>query len=217
MNVEWSELNKKMQTQLNKALTFDEGIKTLLELRNILFEDAIAIKEKFIPEQFCQMPYPKAKSLHNSTMAYSLWHIFRIEDIVLHTLILSDQQVFLKGKWQKKIGAPIITTGNELEGQQVVDFSKCIDVALLYEYAAAVKNSTDEYLSELKYEEIKRRFGQEDMQRLKDCKSVSTSEAAQWLLEYWWSKDVKGLLKMPFSRHWIMHIEAMNRIAEKIK
>ncbi|WP_368653047.1 hypothetical protein AB4Y30_15235 [Ornithinibacillus sp. 4-3] len=34
MNKQWSEMNKRMQTQLNKT-SFPEGMKTLLQLREI--------------------------------------------------------------------------------------------------------------------------------------------------------------------------------------
>ncbi len=30
------------------------------------------------------------------------------------------------------------------------------------------------------------------------------------------NKDIKGLLGMPFSRHWIMHLEASLRIRNKL-
>lgn len=47
-------------------------------------------------------------------------------------------------------------------------------------------------------------------------KSVSEDENAVWLIDYWCGKDVAGIIKMPFTRHLIMHIEAMMRIAGKI-
>ena len=37
-----------------------------------------------------------------------------------------------------------------------------------------------------------------------------------WLIDYWRGKDIRGLIQMPFSRHWIMHIEASLRIKNKI-
>ena len=37
-----------------------------------------------------------------------------------------------------------------------------------------------------------------------------------WLIDYWCGKDIRGLIQMPFSRHWIMHIEASLRIKNKI-
>lgn len=40
---------------------------------------------------------------------------------------------------------------------------------------------------------------------------------AAWLIDYWCDKDFRGLVQMPFSRHWIMHIEAALRIAGKLR
>ena len=51
---------------------------------------------------------------------------------------------------------------------------------------------------------------------LKFLNVVSTDERAVWLIDYWCGKDIKGLIQMPFSRHWIMHIEASLRIKNKI-
>ena len=76
--------------------------------------------------------------------------------------------------------------------------------------------STNELLKSLKYKDIKRKFSDEDKKRIMDSKCVSTDENAIWLVEYWCGKDVKGLIQMPFSRHWIMHIEAMCRITNKL-
>lgn len=39
---------------------------------------------------------------------------------------------------------------------------------------------------------------------------------AIWLIDYWCNKDIKRIIKMPLSRHWIMHIEAANRIKDKL-
>ncbi len=44
MNKEWSELNKTMQSQFKKKDTYDEGIDTLLELRNNLWKTITAFK-----------------------------------------------------------------------------------------------------------------------------------------------------------------------------
>lgn len=48
-----------------------------------------------------------------------------------------------------------------------------------------------------------------------DLKDYGTS--AGWLIDYWCGKDFRGLVQMPFSRHWIMHIEAALRIVEKLR
>lgn len=48
-----------------------------------------------------------------------------------------------------------------------------------------------------------------------DLKDYGTNAA--WLIDYWCGKDLRGLVQMPFSRHWIMHIEAALRIAGKLR
>ena len=216
MNKEWSEKNKKMQSLIGKEATFAEGIEVLLDLRNDLFTQISYIASSYPEEAFYQMPFAGADGYHSKTLAYSMWHIFRIEDIVAHTLIGGDEQVLFAGKWQKRTGSPIITTGNELKGQEIAEFSKKLDVKALFEYCKAVKDSTDELLRSLTYKELKRKFSDEDKARVVDNRSVSTDEAAFWLVDYWCDKDVRGLIKMPFSRHWIMHIEAMCRITDKL-
>lgn len=85
MNQEWSELNKTMQMQLKKEETFSSGIDTLLTLRQKLMDELFSMKMELSPQEFCAMPFPNAKGYHSKTIAYSIWHIFRIEDIVVHS------------------------------------------------------------------------------------------------------------------------------------
>lgn len=87
MNKEWSDLNKLMQTQLRKSVTFEDGIKTLLELREQLANTLYQFKADLSREEFDAIPFISADGYHSKTIAYSIWHIFRIEDIVAHTLI----------------------------------------------------------------------------------------------------------------------------------
>ncbi|MBO4697370.1 MAG: phage head-tail adapter protein [Lachnospiraceae bacterium] len=216
MNKDWSDKNKKMQTLIGKAATFREGIDTLLELRSDLFQQITSIVNTYPAEAFGQMPYAKAEGYHSKTLAYSMWHIFRIEDIVAHTVILRDSQVLFTDGRLEKTGSSIITTGNELKGEAIAGFSKQLDIKAVYEYCAAVKNSTDEMLKNLEYRDLKRKFAGEDKKRVADSHSVSTDEDAVWLIDYWCNKDIGGLIRMPFSRHWIMHIEAMCRIKNKL-
>lgn len=216
MNKEWSELNKTMQTQLKKEATFAEGINTLLVLRQKLMDEMIAFRDELSREDFCAIPFINANGYHSKTIAYSLWHIFRIEDIVAHSLIKGDEQVFFAGNYQQQIHAPIITTGNELVKEQIAEFSRQLDLEKLYQYITEVKDSTDDLLKSLKYSDLKRKMTDRDKNYLKSLEVVSRDENAFWLIDYWCGKDVRGLIQMPFSRHWIMHVEASLRIRNKI-
>ena len=101
MNTAWSSKNKEMQTLLKKESSFKDGMKALFELRNILMEQIFQYKKILKREDYDAMPFMNAKGYHSKTVAYSLWHIFRIEDIVLHTLIQNDKEILFSGKYQK--------------------------------------------------------------------------------------------------------------------
>ena len=214
MNKEWSELNKTVQVQLKKETTFSDGIATLLTLRQALMDELFKMKHELPREDFTAIPFLNANDYHCKTIAYSIWHIFRIEDIVAHSLIQRNDEVFRE--FRERIGAPIITTGNELVGQQIADFSEHLNLDVLYEYATAVKDSTDNLLKHFSYRDLNRKFDDEDRARLKALQVVSVDERACWLIDFWCGKNIRGLIQMPFSRHWIMHIEASIRIKNKI-
>lgn len=216
MDKYWSEMNKEMQALIAKKDTFKGGVEKLLKLRSSLFEQVAQIVDTFPEEAFWQMPFAGAEGYHSKTLAYSIWHIFRIEDIVVHEMIAEDQQVLFRRDFQTAIRSPIITTGNELAGEEIVEFSKQLDVRELYRYAREVMKSTDEILAGLEHTDLKRKFGEDMIAKLQRTGCVSEHESARWLIGYWCGKDVLGLIKMPFSRHWIMHIEAMRRIKNRL-
>ena len=93
MRTEWSDRNKTIQKLLGKEDTYKEGIDLLIEFRRELFEQITQIVNGFPREAFYQMPFAGANGYHSKTLAYSIWHIFRIEDIVAHTLIQGDEQI----------------------------------------------------------------------------------------------------------------------------
>lgn len=215
MNKEWSELNKTVQTQLKKEDTYKAGIDSLFRLRDQLMQTIVSFRDELSREDFNAIPFINANGYHCKTIAYSIWHIFRIEDIVSHTLIGEDEQVFFTGNYQRRINSPIITTGNELVKQQIADFSKQLEIEELYSYLFEVKKSTEEILKNLSYEELRKKVA-DRKECLQLLQVVSDDEKAVWLIDYWCDKDVRGLIQMPFSRHWIMHTEASLRIKNKI-
>lgn len=217
MNKEWSELNKKMQASIRKKDTYDHGISTLFELRDKLMQTIVSFKNELSSDDFYAIPFVNAAGYHSKTIAYSLWHIFRIEDIVAHTLINCDEQIFFLKNYQKRIHSPIITTGNELVKKEIFDFSKQLDIKELYSYISEVKTSTEALLRKLPYDAFKQKVAAERREDLQKLNVVSSDENAVWLIDYWCSKNIRSLIQMPFSRHWIMHVEACLRIMKQLK
>ena len=217
MNKNWSELNKLMQVQLKKPDTYKQGISTLISLRNTLMQKLNEFRMTLSEADFSAMPCPGAKGYHSKTIAYSIWHIFRIEDIVAHTLIAGKEQIFFSEGFDKKIKSDIITTGNELSASEVREFSEKLDIDELYNYIASVDASVTDILNNLSFDVLKTKVSEDKKRMLKALKVVSENENAVWLVDYWCNKDVRGLIQMPLSRHWIMHVEACIRITEKLK
>ena len=217
MNREWSELNKSVQTLLKKRGTYEEGLERLFELRGKLWDVICSFRSELSREELCAIPFIGADGYHSKTIAYSLWHIFRIEDITAHTLIAGDEQVFFRGGYQERTGSPIITTGNELSGRQIADFSEQLDISGLYDYISEVKADTERILRSLPFDSLKQKMTAERREQLLSLNVVSSDENAAWLIDYWCGKDVRGLIQMPFARHWIMHVEACLRIREKLR
>lgn len=107
------------------------------------------MKSELSRDDFNSRPFPNVNGYHSKTIAYSIWHIFRIEDIVTNSLIKNTEEVF--SEYRDRIVASIKSTGNELRGEQITKFSKEINLDALYEYAFKVKESTDKLLKELSY------------------------------------------------------------------
>lgn len=217
MNKQWSEAVKNMQEALKKQDTYEEGIAILLSFRAELYEIIEEYKLSLRREDFDAMPFMNHKGYVNKNIAYSLYHVFRIEDIVCNTLIQKKEEVFFKKDYQRRMNAPIITTGNELVKQQIAEFSSKLNLEELYNYITDVYEESNNLLRRISFNQLKEKMTEEDKIELRKLQVVSEEENAIWLIDYWCNKNVKGLLQMPFSRHWIMHIEAANKIAEKVK
>ena len=216
MDKDWAEKNKELQKLLSKETSFPAAVDALIAFREEMFEQVTQIVNTFPGEAFSRMPFAGAEGYHSKTLAYSIWHIFRIEDIVAHEMIAGDRQVLFAGDFLTSVHSPLITTGNELAGQEIADFSAQLDIRQLWLYAREVMTASHGILRGLKYKDLKRRFGEEMKEKLRKTGCVSEDEKAAWLIDYWCDKDIGGLIRMPFSRHWIMHIEAMRRIKNKL-
>jgi len=215
MNKDFSALNKLMQDNLKKEFTFSDGIKNLLQLRNNLMEEIDLIFQTTGQEKFFALPFPKSKGNSNATIAWSIYHIFRIEDIVCNSLINNQTQIFFEKNFQNRMNSSIITTGNELSNEQMIEFSKVLNIQELYNYAKLVKENSEKMILEISYEETKLKIPEEKKEYLKSLNVVSLNESSSWLIDYWCGKNIRGLLQMPFSRHWIMHVEACLKIKNK--
>ncbi len=104
MDNELIELCSKIKEEISNENTFHLGIENLLLLRKRLFNAILQLKAELCHDDFNAMPFIGEDGFHGKTIAYSIWHILRIEDIVSHALINGDDQIFFSENFQERIG-----------------------------------------------------------------------------------------------------------------
>ncbi|GMQ60894.1 phage head-tail adapter protein [Vallitalea maricola] len=209
---ELSLLFKEFQGAIKKKDEFEIGIKHLLEFRKELWEIYQFIFDNVNEEEYSLMPLAKDK-----TIAYFLYHLTRIEDIPSNTLILDQEQIFYKNDYQNRIQSPISTTGNEIPREQLVEFSKQLNIDELKNYITDVFQNTNKLIENMTLKESRTKVSEERKEKLIVLNSVSTDEKAFWLVDYWCKKNYRGLLLMPFSRHQFLHLNGCLRIYRKLR
>ena len=90
-----------------------------------------------------------------------------------------------------------------------------MNIEKLHEYIKKVYDTTNDIIEKLEYNDLKKKIPSENREKLINEKSVN--EKNLWLVDYWCDKDVLGLINMPLTRHWIMHLEASKRIENGLK
>ncbi|NLK95186.1 MAG: phage head-tail adapter protein [Clostridiales bacterium] len=211
-NKELADIFRLFQSNIKKESTFNIGKTKLLELRGEIQEIYKYIFSTCSKEDFSKMPLKNDK-----TIAYYLYHLTRIEDITSNTLISEKEQIFFKNGFNKSINSPIITTGNEIERDKLIEFSSMLDIDELEKYTEDVLENTNNIINKMTYSESKLKISQERKEELLKLNTVSTDENAFWLVDYWCKKTQAGLLLMPFSRHQMLHLNGCKRIIKKIK
>ena len=95
MDKNYSERHKIILSQLKKEISFEEGIKNLIDLREDLFLNHV---EKYFSrlskDDFCKIPFAGSIGNKDATISWSIYHVFRIEDIICHNFISNDEQIF---------------------------------------------------------------------------------------------------------------------------
>ena len=149
------------------------------------------------------------------TVAYGMWHTTRIEDITMNLLVEDSEQVINKDNWQQRINSPIVDTGNALTTDEILQFSKYINMEELRNYRIAVGRRTNEIISKLSFHDMKRKFNKSQLQRILDEGAVLDVEASNWLIDFWGRKNVAGILLMPATRHNLVHISESLKAKKK--
>jgi Protein of unknown function (DUF664). len=204
-----SGLHQEFNRLLRKKDCFDEAVQLFLYLHSFLhlsqvsgcdWNEVDSLCFDLTPDEAAAMPEKKGESI-----AWAVWHIARIEDLTMNMLVARKEQVFTP-EIQRRIRAPVTDTGNALSQEEIRSFGKKVDFEALAAYRNEVGARTRSIVQALSPEDVKRPVEQSGLDAILAAGGVTGEKDSVWLLEYWGTKDVGGLLLMPATRHLMLHL-----------
>jgi len=160
-------------------------------------------KIRFIPQKL------------NHSIAWCFWHLARIEDVTMNTLVENEEQILTSDNYLKKLNVKFTDTGNGMTPEEVAELSKAINIDELINYRTAVGKKTERIVKKLTLKKLKEKISQTSIDRL--FKEKALRKNAKGIAEYWSKKTVAGLLLMPATRHNILHLNEANNLLKKRK
>jgi hypothetical protein len=146
------------------------------------------------------------------SIAWLIWHITRIEDMTMNTLVADQPQVFTAQNWPAQMNVPYRDTGNSMGSGEVNQLSEAIDMDALRAYRVAVGQRTRELICQVPQGAFKNKVQAAHIQILAQQGDV-TPEAG-WLLGYWGGRTIGGLMLMPATRHPLVHLDEAVRVKQ---
>lgn len=150
------------------------------------------------------------------SIAWLIWHLTRCEDITMNLLIAETDQVLIAEGWLELLNVTWRDTGNAMPPEEILDFSRKVDLPNLFAYRLAVGRQTQALIAGLAEDAIYRKINPVGEKRIRDEGAVL--EDAWEIAEYWLKRDVAGLMLMPATRHILSHLnEALTVKKEVLK
>lgn len=220
LSKDWNPINSRLRDIIKKTNCLDEAISLTLKLHSIVHFSSVSgttyptyTDEIFAGvehDKYCIMPTVK-----DVTLAWNIWHITRIEDIVANLLIAEEDQVF-NDVWKAKLNTSITDTGNALSDEEIINHSKELSIPQLFEYRNAVGSKTRSIIEHLSSQAMKRKVNKEQLDKIFFQGGVTDQDDSVWLLDFWGKKDIAGLILMPITRHQIVHLNDCYKLRKKI-
>lgn len=217
---EWNKKQKRLTETIKVPDLFAEIKKLFIEMHSsVHFAEMSGCSEPTLIDQlwaglqkneFAIMPTEK-----DVTIAWDIWHITRIEDLTINILVNGSEQVF-NDEWLARMHTHVTDTANAMNKDEIINFSKSIDIEALKEYRTAVGLQSQKILLKLKSEDMKRKISSEGLTKILEVRGVSEHPDSIWLLDFWSRKDIAGIILMPITRHQIVHINDGFNIKQSI-
>ena len=211
----------RLRRLLKAKKTFEPAMELALDLHAVTHTGVVSgsssptfcdhVLEGLAEEDYSVMPTEK-----DETIAWHLWHIARIEDLVSNLLIARQSQIF-DDDWMDRMNVTVKDTGNVMSDSEIISFSRHVKKQELINYRNAVGCQTCAVIKSLTPSDLKRKPESEYLDRLVSEGGLLDRKGSVWLKDFWGSYTVTGLLLLPLTRHHMMHLPDSAAIKEFIK
>jgi hypothetical protein len=207
----FSEQHKELAKIIRNKDKFEAAKRMFLNFHRNLNLEADRLLKGLMPQEWTIMP-----TMKDETIAWSIWHITRIEDLTIGILVGDDEQIFDQQQ-KERLNVAIVDTGNALSDDEIMDLSRNINIHSLLDYRAAVIKRTQNIVRGLSTDDMRRKVSPDGIEKIRAEGGVTAQEESAWLLDYWGKKDVAGILLMPPTRHTLLHLNDCERWKEHIR
>ena len=210
-----------LRSTIMKVSGFANAQKLALELHAKTHPAAVSgsntpMYEDTILEGLADKDFAAIPTLKSFPMAWHIWHITRIEDLVGNILINDAPQIF-DAVWAKEINVTETDTGNAMNADEARAFSARVVVNELKQYRIAVGLRTRETIASLAPGDMRKKPSPQSLDRLLAEGGLTEHKASFWLRDFWGQRTFGGLVLLPLTRHQLMHLEPCEEMARAIK
>lgn len=215
MNKKWRETLDKCEALVGNKNHCKEGLDLLVEVRNEIFSCLRSSMEGLSNSDYAKIPFANAHNFATKSIAYHIYYTYRVEDILLNTVIKNEEQMFFSHGYRDKLNISLTVPTEDASAEEIKAFSERISIDALWEYAAKVNEAVNEYLCVIAFDDVKRHFGSDDIKRL-DASSFGINQLHSLRLNRWSHETLYGFIIRDFSYTPVMNYEACMQIKEAI-
>jgi DinB superfamily len=214
----WNEQQKALGQALRRTIDHAKAVEIFLSQHAMVYPAAMSGLGlwSFEDEVWAGLSEAAARRVPaggEHSIVWMVWHATRCEDITMNLLAAGSPQVLNRDGWQERMKISARDTGNAMSPDEIAAFSAAIDIPALRGYRAAVGCRTEEIARQLAPGALKQKVDPACIRQM--MAEGAVVEKAQWLIDYWASRTIAGLLMMPATRHQFVHLSEATRAKKK--
>lgn len=199
-----------LRALLTKTSDFPNALEACLHLHAryhssyISDGDPLNSLEDLVLNDITESVFRRIPKKHEHSIAWNIWHLARIEDCTMNTLIAGEITVFENENWKERLQIHQTDTGNAMPCEEVESLSQSINLEALRTYRQAVGKRTQDIIRNLQPHELTKKVDPLRIQVL--LTNGHVRREALGLIDYWSKRTTAGLLLMPATRHNLVHL-----------